>query len=129
MVKTVIDNARGLVQSAGTGIQLNTRVANATATVSATGPSSPDVSGINVLFVDTSGNNVTLGGLQGGVAGQVLQIVKMNASNDLVLEDSEGDTGQDFLLKADRNLEAEPGMFTCVCDGSNWVVLITADLT
>ena len=129
MVKVVIDNARGLVQSAGSGVAINTRVASATASVDAAGPSSPDVSGCNVLLVDTSGNNVTLGGLQGGVTGQVLQIVKTSASNNLVLENSDGDTGQDFLLKADTTITAQPGMFTCVFDGTNWIALITGVLS
>ena len=130
MPKVKYTRERGLFQTTGQGIELTGgRVVSSTsATVTAAGPSSPDVSGVNVLLVDTTSNNVTLGGLTGGVAGQVVHIIKTVAANNLVLEDEEGDA-QDFILKADTTLEAETGVFTCVYDGSNWQVLITGVLT
>ena len=130
MPKVKYTRERGLFQTTGQGIELTGgRVVNSTsATVSAAGPSSPDVSGVNVLLVDTTSNNVTLGGLTGGVAGQVVHIIKTVAANNLVLEDEEGDA-QDFMLKADTTLAAQPGMFTCVYDGSNWQVLISGVLS
>ena len=126
MPKVKYTRERGLFQTTGQGIELTGgRVVSSTsATVTAAGPSSPDVSGVNVLLVDTTSNNVTLGGLTGGVAGQVVHIVKTVATNNLILEDEEGDA-QDFLLKADTTLTGQPGMFTCVYDGSKWQVLIS----
>ena len=91
-------------------------------TVSATGPSTPSVAGVNILKCDTSGNNVTLGGLSGGVTGQIVHIIKSSAANDLVLENSEGDD-QDFLLGADLTFNAKPGGISCIYDGSNWIPL------
>ena len=130
MPKVKYTRERGLFQTTGQGIELTGgRVVSSTsATVTAAGPSSPDVSGVNVLLVDTTSNNVTLGGLTGGVAGQVLHIVKTVAANNLVLENSEGDA-QDFLLAGDTTMTAVPGMFTCVYTGSNWSVLVSGDLS
>jgi len=130
MPKVKYTKERGLFQTTGQGIELTGgRVINSTsAAVTAAGPSSPDVSNVNVLLVNTTDNNVTLGGLTGGVTGQVVHIVKTVAANNLVLEDEEGDA-QNFILKADTTLEAEAGVFTCVYDGSNWQVLVTGVLT
>ena len=91
-------------------------------TVTAAGPSTPSVAGVNILKVDTSGNTVTLGGLSGGVTGQIVHIIKSNASNNLVLENSEGDD-QDFLLGADLTFTGKPGGISCIYDGSNWIPL------
>lgn len=59
-----------------------------------------DVSGVNTLFVDTTSGDVTLGGLVGGVDGQMLNIVKIVAANDLILEHEEGIGGDtdDFFM-------------------------------
>ena len=91
-------------------------------TVSAAGPSSPSVAGVNILKCDTGSGNVTLGGLTGGVTGQIVHIIKSNASNNLVLENAEGDA-QDFLLGADLTFTAKPGGISCIYDGSNWIPL------
>lgn len=128
MVKVVVDNAKGLIQKSGSGVEYKTSVQSATVSVSAAGPSSPDVTKANVVLIDTSGNTVTLGGLTGGVTGQVVHLVKTSASNNLVLENSEGDA-QNFLLAGDTTMTAVPGMFTCVFDGTNWQVLVSGDLS
>ena len=49
-----------------------------------------DVSDTTVLEVDTSSNNVTIGGFTGGVQGQILYIVKTNTANFIQLEHNEG---------------------------------------
>jgi len=79
-----------------------------------------DVSGINILFVNIAANKI-LGGLTGGVDGQVLHIVyKGNYVATLTLEDTEGVGTQDLYMhtRADETLDG--GGITFVCDGSNW---------
>jgi hypothetical protein len=65
-----------------------------------------DVSLKNSIFVDASGGNVTIGGLAGGVAGQVLRIVRIESANDVILEHAEGGGSQDIYLlgEADKTL-------------------------
>ena len=91
-------------------------------TVTAAGPTTPSVAGVNIIKADTTDNNVTFGGLSGGVTGQIVHIIKSVAANNLVLENSEGDD-QDFLLGADTTFTAKPGGITVIYDGSNWIPL------
>ena len=97
-------------------------------TVSAAGPSTPSVAGVNILKCDTGSGNVTLGGLSGGVTGQIVHIIKSNASNNLVLENAEGDD-QDFLLGGDLTFNSKPGGISCIYDGSNWIPLSHTSLS
>lgn len=128
MVKSVFSNSKGLVQSTGKSLQVNTQMAHGTVSVSAAGPSSPDVANANVVLADTSSNTVTLGGLKNGITGQVVYIVKTSASNNLVLENQEGDD-QNFLNPGagDLTLTAVANMLICVYDGTNWVVSDPSD--
>ena len=128
MPKVTVNNAKGLVQEGGGGLAVKTRMTMGHVDVSATGPSSPNVTQAGIVFADTSSNNVTLGGLVGGIKGQVVHIVKTSASNNLVLENSEGDA-QNFLLAGDTTMNSVPGMFTCIYDGTNWQVLVSGDLS
>ena len=95
-----------------------------TLTLAAAGPTDNlDVSGVNVVFIDTSGNNVILGGTVGGVDGQVLIVVVHDATNNTTIEDQEGTGNQDFYLHAgaDETLTAEYGGWTFVNeDGTHW---------
>ena len=123
MPKVTISDAKGLVQETGKGLVINSQMSQSTLSVSAAGPTSPDVSGVNVLLVDTSGNNVTLGGLTGGVAGQIVYIIKTSASNDLILENAEGDA-QNFLIdNGDLTFDAIAGGAICIYNGSVWQVI------
>jgi hypothetical protein len=82
-----------------------------------------DVSSINVLLIDCSGNDVTIGGFAGGVAGQVLYIAKLCASaHTATLEHLEGGGSQDIYLHvgADEALDTEYGGWTLVCNGTSW---------
>ena len=74
--------------------------------------------------MDTSSNNVTIGGLAGGVAGQLLFVVKTNTSNSAILENIEGGGSQDIKLLsgADETITTFGG-WMLVCDGSNWFAL------
>lgn len=92
------------------------------ATVSATGPTDDvDVTGCSVLYVNTASNHVTIGGLSGGVAGQVLHVVRTSSTNNAIIEHNEGGGAQDILLmkEADQTVSTYGG-WTLVCDGTDW---------
>lgn len=98
-------------------------IRSGTTTLSATGPTDNlDVSGVNVVFIDTSSNNVTLGGMTGGISGQVVRVVIINASNNTTIEHNEATGNQDIFLESagDETKAATYGGWTLVCDGSNW---------
>ena len=94
-------------------------------TTSTAGPTDNlDVSGAFIVKCDTSSNNVTIGGLAGGVEGQVLHIAKMTSSNDLVLENNEGGGSQNIYLctGADETVTTYGG-WVLVCNGSSWMAV------
>jgi len=77
-----------------------------------------NVSGVNNLFVNTSGGDVTLGGLTGGVPGQSLNIVIFVTGNNLILEVGTGT--QQFINHTGVNEVLDGGGAIYICDGSNW---------
>lgn len=82
-----------------------------------------DVSNVNILFVDSTGNTITIGGFIGGVDGQVLHICKTDdAANAVKLEHNEGTANQNIFLHAglDETLVNEYGGWCLGCNGSNW---------
>lgn len=82
-----------------------------------------DVSNVNVLFLDASANDITIGGFVGGVNGQVLHITKLDESaNNVTLEDHEGGGNQDIHLHArgDETLVNEHGGWVLACNGTDW---------
>ena len=83
-----------------------------------------DVSGTTVLEVDTSSNNVTIGGLAGGVQGQVLYVVKTNTTNFLQMEHNEsGSTQAIFLTSGADERTVGYGGYTLYCNGTSWFSL------
>jgi len=83
-----------------------------------------DVSDTTVLEVDTSSNNVTIGGFTGGVQGQILYIVKTDTANFIQLEHNEGGGSQDiFLTSGSDNRVVGYGGFTLYCNGTSWFSL------
>ena len=80
-----------------------------------------DVSNTFMVSCNTVSNNITIGGLAGGVAGQVLHIFKSHGNNNLILEHSEGGGSQDIytLTAADETVVGYGG-WTLVCDGTRW---------
>ena len=83
-----------------------------------------DVSETTTLEVDTSSNNVVIGGFTGGVQGQILYIVKTNTANYLQLEHNEGGGSQDIFLTtgADESVVGYGG-YTLYCNGTSWFSL------
>lgn len=82
-----------------------------------------DISGVNVLFLDCSANDVVIGGFVGGVNGQVLHICRLcAAANDATLEHNEGTANQNIFLHAggDETLTGEYGGWCLACDGTSW---------
>ena len=95
---------------------------------STAGPTdSIDVSGKTVLEVDTSSNNVIIGGFSGGVQGQVLYIVKTDTTNFIQLEHNEspaaGSHQKIFLTSGSDERVVGYGGYTLYCNGSNWYSL------
>lgn len=104
-------------------ITFNKSTAYGTTTASDAGPTDDlDVSAVNVVEVDTSSANVTIGGFTGGSEGQVLHVVVTDSTNNAVLENNESTGNQDAFLNSgsDDTLTSSYGGWTLVCDGSNW---------
>jgi len=86
-----------------------------------------DVSDTTVLEVDTSSNNVTIGGFTGGVQGQILYIIKTDTANRLKLEHEEtpfSGTSQKIYVTsgADETILGYGG-WTLYCNGTAWFSL------
>ena len=103
----------------GGNIDAGNRISSGTATISASADNT-DVSNINTLFVTTAGGAVVLGGLTGGVDGQVLYIVRKDTTNDLTLENAEGVGDQDFIMHQGTDEIIDGGGVILVCDGNDW---------
>ena len=83
-----------------------------------------DVSDTTVLEVDTSSNNVIIGGFTGGVQGQILYIVKTNTANFIQLEHNEGGGSQDiFITTGSDERVVGYGGYTLYCNGTSWFSL------
>jgi len=83
-----------------------------------------DVSDTTVLEVDTSSNNVTIGGFTGGVQGQILYVVKTDTANFIQLEHNEGGGSQDiFLTSGSDDRVVGYGGYTLYCNGTSWFAL------
>lgn len=106
-----------------TGLDMTGPIALNSTTVTDAGPTDDlDVDDVNLVLLDTSSNNVTIGGFTNGTAGQVLHVVVIDATNDAVLEDQEGGGEQDIYLAsgADSTLSTAYGGWTLYCDGDDW---------
>ena len=119
-----VNTGAGLAQALKISSDLAATFAGAinsgTLDLSAAGPTDDlDVTGVNTIFINTSGNNVTLGGTVGGVNGQVLNIVVHDATNNFTIEHNEGTGNQDFILHAgaDEVMTGEYGGWVFVNDG------------
>ena len=117
---TEISSTGDFKQKGSGNIDTEGKISSNTATLTASSDDY-DVSGINTLFITTSGGAVVLGGLKGGVAGQYLYIARKDATNDLTLEHLEGVGTQDIYMHegSDETIDSWGG-FTLICDGSDW---------
>lgn len=82
-----------------------------------------DIANVNILFIDATGNHITIAGLKNGVNGQALHIAKVDESaNNVTLQDHAGTSEQDIHLhaEADETLTNEHGGWILVCDGAGW---------
>jgi len=82
-----------------------------------------DVSNVNILFLDCTLNDITIGGFVGGVNGQVLHVAKIcSAAQDVTMKHIAVSGNQDMYLHAggDETLTGEYGGWALACDGSNW---------
>tara|TARA_R110002020_G_scaffold17671_3_gene61743 strand:+ start:2597 stop:3493 length:897 start_codon:yes stop_codon:yes gene_type:complete len=88
-----------------------------------------DVSNISMLKLTTNDNSVVIGGFTGGIAGQVLFIMKYQGSNVATLEHNESHANQKIYLQSggDETIgvagikTSNPmGGWVLVCDGSHW---------
>lgn len=100
------------------------RLSSGTLTTAVVGPTDNlNVAGVNTVFANTAGNNVTIGGLAGGVVGQHVDIVKASPNNILTMEHLEGGGSQDLIMHSGGDLSitaAEYGGASFKCDGTNW---------
>ncbi len=118
------DTPRVTIKGSGAVI-IAKAISSGTSTFSTAGPTdNVDVSGINTLFIDNSGNAVTIGGLAGGVDGQILHVTLINAgANNVTLEHNEAGATQKIFLHAGANetLNSEYGGWTLICHGgTDW---------
>lgn len=109
----------------GGDLDVGGKISFNTSTFSAVGPTdNVDVSEINTLFIDNSGNAVTIGGFAGGVDGQVLYVTLINAgANNVTIEHNEGGATQPIFLHkgSDESLNTEYGGWVFVChNGTDW---------
>jgi hypothetical protein len=103
-------------------LKIDGKFSTGTTTVSATGPTdNVDVAACNIVFLDTSSNNVTIGGFINGVVGQVIRVVRLDSTNDATLEHNEATGNQDIFLanEADHTISTYGG-WTLVCNGTHW---------
>jgi len=97
-----------------------------TTRVFSTGPAQQnnvDISNVNILFLDCSANDITIGGFVGGVNGQVLHIAKTcTAEQDVTMKHEAGSGNQDMHLHVggDETLRGEYGGWALACDGTGW---------
>lgn len=80
-----------------------------------------DVSGVNTVFINITGD-IILGGLRGGVDGQVVNFAIIgNFTNHVRFEHAAGITDtQDFINHTTGNEDIDHGGCTYVCNGTNW---------
>lgn len=97
-------------------------IRSGTATMTTGASDAVNVADVNILFLDTSGGNITIGGFTGGVNGQVLHVVVIDATGNSTIENIEGGGSQDIYMHkgADETLTAEFGGWTFVCNGTSW---------
>jgi len=77
--------------------------------------------GVNIVWIDTSSANVTIGGGINGTAGQIANFIISDATNNTTIEHEEG-ANQDFHLSSgsDETISSSYGGWTFGCNGTDW---------
>jgi hypothetical protein len=120
-------NQRIIVNNSGDAeingdLKISGKFSSGVTTISVTGPTNNvDVADCNIVFLNTASNNVTIGGFINGVVGQVIQVVRLDSSNNATLEHNEGTGNQDIFLakEADQTISTYGG-WKLVCNGTHW---------
>lgn len=82
-----------------------------------------DVSGCSAVIANTSGGNIVIGGLSGGVLGQKLIIFKILTANNLTIEHAEGVGNQDFQTDSGDIVLGNKGGVHLICRNNAWYVI------
>jgi len=80
-----------------------------------------DINGKNAVIMDTSSNDVTIGGFKNGKKGQMLFVVRTSSTNNAKLEHNENGNTQKIFLSGEMDSSISTyGGWVLYCDGSNW---------
>jgi hypothetical protein len=93
-----------------------------TADVTAATNNAVDVAGCNIIRVSAAANAVVIGGFANGVDGQEIDVVIIDATNDVTLnhQAAAGTQKANLTGKADLVKTADFGGWRLYCDGTNW---------
>ena len=126
-IKGVLQNAINEIPNIQTGRALEIICQELTGKVSKIIDANNDgdlvnVKDIDILFVDTSSGNVTIGGFINVISGQTVQVVVTDASGNTTIENDEGGGGQEIATETegDLTLTATFGGWTFICNGTAW---------
>jgi len=104
-----------------TNLTLDGRRVDSSITIS-TDQDNLDVSNVNVVRVETGSNNVTIGGLSGGVTNQTITFYKPSTLNNLIFEHAEGVGDQDIRTNTDADLTFSKRVkVSLICAGVAWL--------
>ena len=86
-----------------------------------------DVSGATSFTVNSTAGNIVLGGLSGGVQGQIIYLAKITSTNSLTIEHNESTGTQKIICPAGVDLVlSNYGGVTLLYNGSLWYVVSMA---
>jgi hypothetical protein len=103
-------------------VEIKNNLVQASTTVTSAGPTDDlDLDDVNVVFIDTSSNNVTLGGVKNTDEGQVIHFVIIDATNNATIEHAESTGNQDFYTfdGSDQATSTSYGGWTFVSNGTH----------
>lgn len=104
-------------------LEVSGAISSATLTVTTANDGADiDVSGVNYIFIDSSGGVISIDDFQGGVNGQILHIVIVDNTSQVTFVDTSG-AHQEMFLHSEANLvvaAGDRGGVTLVCNGTHW---------
>lgn len=87
-----------------------------------------DVANKNTVLVNTSSGDVTIGGLSGGVVGQVVRIIKTTSANSLIINHNDAAGTEKIITPNAANITRSAGTYGGIVleyNGTNWFVIGT----